>query len=106
MKRLARKFNKEQYERLHRVLTFREYFDLVVHKPSVAMLSHERVYRMIMSHGFETYEVNGEKKVRYNLFSDKLFGIEDSIAELVDYFRAGAERLDTRKRILLLHGPV
>lgn len=106
LKRLTKKFNKEQYEKLNKVVSFLLYLDMVIEKPSLAMLAHERVYKMIESHGSETYEINGEKKTRYKLFSDKLFGIDEPIAEMVDYFRSSAERLDTRKRILLFHGPV
>lgn len=105
-KRISSQYNKTQFEKLNRVISFREYLEEVVDNPKLVMLAHERMYRMIMSYGTEAYEVNGEKKVRYKLFSDKLFGIDDPLAEMVDYFRASAERLDTRKRILLFHGPV
>lgn len=105
-KRISKKYSKEQYEKLHRVVSFKKYLDMVIEKPSLAALAHERVYRMIMHYGAEPYEHNGEKKVRYKLFAGKLFGIEESLEQLVSYFRSSAERLDTRKRILLLHGPV
>jgi serine protein kinase len=35
-----------------------------------------------------------------------LFGIEESIAKIVEYFKSAAQRLEVRKRILLLMGPV
>src|SRR5687767_3504029 len=42
----------------------------------------------------------------YNFFSGELFGIEEPIARLVEYFKSAAQRLEVRKRILLLMGPV
>jgi serine protein kinase len=35
-----------------------------------------------------------------------LFGIEESIGKIVEYFKSAAQRLEVRKRILLLMGPV
>ena len=41
------------------------------------------------------------------LFSRELFGLEESLERLVEeYFHPAAKRLDVRKRILLLMGPV
>jgi len=43
---------------------------------------------------------------RYNFFAHELFGIEEPIARIVEYFKSAAQRLEVRKRILLLMGPV
>ena len=44
---------------------------------------------------------------QYNFFSNQLFGLEESLERLVEeYFHPAAKRLDVRKRILLLMGPV
>jgi hypothetical protein len=83
--------------------TFKEYFDLVVENPSTARLSHARLYDMLLAGGTETLP-NGDKK--YTFFADELFGIEKSLQQLVDYFASAARRLEVRKRILLLMGPV
>ena len=43
----------------------------------------------------------------YEFFSGQMFGLEDSLERLVEeYFHPAARRLDVRKRILLLMGPV
>jgi serine protein kinase len=42
----------------------------------------------------------------YNFFANELFGIEEPIARIVEYFKSAAQRLEVRKRILLLMGPV
>src|SRR5947208_1412567 len=83
--------------------SFKDYFDMVVERPQLARLSHARVYDMITSLGCET-KPNGEST--YNFFSEELFGIEKPLQQLVDYFASAAARLEVRKRILLLMGPV
>ncbi|MGE7604382.1 PrkA family serine protein kinase [Peribacillus sp. NPDC097675] len=83
--------------------TFAEYLDILKEKPLVAQSAHSRVYNMIRDAGIE--EVDGTKK--YNFFSGQLFGLEDSLERLIEeYFHPAAKRLDVRKRILLLMGPV
>jgi serine protein kinase len=58
---------------------------------------------MIESFGVE--EVGGHK--RYKFFEQEIFGLDRSIEKLVEeYFHSAARRLDVRKRILLLMGPV
>ncbi|MCL5047050.1 MAG: PrkA family serine protein kinase [Actinobacteria bacterium] len=77
--------------------------DLVTKNPSAAQLSHARIYNMILSHGVE--EVNGAK--RYKFFGKELFGLDKALERLVEeYFHSAARRLEVRKRILLLMGPV
>lgn len=83
--------------------TFAEYLEIVKEKPLVAQSAHSRVYNMIKDAGIE--EENGVK--RYNFFSGQLFGLEESLERLIEeYFHPAAKRLDVRKRILLLMGPV
>lgn len=106
LKSLSQKYSKELYEKLNESMSFPEYINKVIENPSIVALSHERVYNMVMSHGFETRVINGVEMNVYNFFKKDLYGIEDSIHNLMNYFRSSADRLDTRKRILLLHGPV
>src|SRR4051812_15974318 len=83
--------------------TFKEYFDLVLANQKIAKLSHARVFDMLMDQGVETLP-SGDR--RYDFFADELFGIERPLQQLVDYFASAARRLEVRKRILLLMGPV
>lgn len=83
--------------------TFAQYFEIVCKSPSVSHLSHERIYRMIMDAGVETTRT-GEP--RYKFFTQEIFGIEKPLQQIVDYFHSAAQRLEVRKRILLLMGPV
>jgi serine protein kinase len=83
--------------------TFAEYFEIATKKMEVARLSHERIYHMIMDAGVETTRT-GEP--HYNFFSEEIFGIEKPLQQIVDYFHSAAQRLEVRKRVLLLMGPV
>ncbi|MDI3328145.1 MAG: PrkA family serine protein kinase [Alicyclobacillaceae bacterium] len=83
--------------------TFLDYLELVRKNPRIAQSAHARIYHMIVSAGVETV---GEHK-RYKFFSDELFGLDEALERLVEeYFHPAAKRLDVRKRLLLLMGPV
>lgn len=87
--------------------SFRDYFELVSHNPRLAQLSHARLNDMIHAAGVErTGEGTRDETTRYNFFADELYGIEEPIARIVEYFKSAAQRLEVRKRILLLMGPV
>ena len=97
----------EEYRATERKLTwqgtFQDYLDLLKEQPTAAQLSHARIYEMIKSAGVE--EVNGVKK--YKFFSKEIFGVDKTLENLVEeYFHPAARRMDVRKRILLLMGPV
>ena len=77
--------------------------NIVKERPEVAQTAHSRVYNMIKSSGLK--EKDGKKL--YNFFGKEIFGLESAIERLVEeYFHPAARRLDVRKRILLLMGPV
>lgn len=87
--------------------TFRDYFELVTQNPRIAQLSHARLNDMIQAAGLERInEGTRDEVISYKFFSPELFGIEEPIARLVEYFKSAAQRLEVRKRILLLMGPV
>lgn len=83
--------------------TFQEYLQIVKERPWVCQLAHARIYNMIRDAGVE--EIDGVK--RYKFFASELFGLDKTLEKLVEeYFHPAARRLDVRKRILLLMGPV
>jgi serine protein kinase len=99
--------HRRERERLVWEGTFREYFELVTANQRLASLSHARICDMILAAGTEKIaEGTRDEVTRYNFFSNELFGIEESIAKIVEYFKSAAQRLEVRKRILLLMGPV
>lgn len=91
--------------------TMTDYMALVHENSKLAQSAPARVYDMIMQEG--TSEIGRPDKlphyedlVRYNFFSGEIFGIEEVLHDLVRFFRAGANRTETGKRILILVGPV
>lgn len=95
--------HREEEQRLKWEGTFRDYLDIIKENPLVAQSAHSRVYHMIKDSGIE--EENGVRT--YKFFDQELFGLEESLEKLVEeYFHPAAKRLDVRKRILLLMGPV
>lgn len=87
--------------------TFRDYFELVAQNPRIAQLSHARINDMVHAAGIERLNEGTQHEIlSYNFFANELFGIEEPIARIVEYFKSAAQRLEVRKRILLLMGPV
>lgn len=94
---------REEEQRLKWEGTFADYLEIIKENPLVAQSAHSRVFNMIKDSGIE--EEDGKKT--YSFFSRELFGLEESLERLVEeYFHPAAKRLDVRKRILLLMGPV
>ncbi|MDQ1522759.1 MAG: serine protein kinase [Pyrinomonadaceae bacterium] len=87
--------------------SFRDYFELVSQNPRLAQLSHARVNDMVHAAGIEKLnEGTRDEVARYKFFAQELYGIEEPLARIVEYFKSAAQRLEVRKRILLLMGPV
>src|SRR5690606_2324447 len=83
--------------------TFADYLQLLKDRKEVAQTAHSRIYEMIRSAGVE--EQDGRKV--YQFFNKESFGLEETIERLVEeYFHPAAKRLDVKKRVLLLMGPV
>jgi serine protein kinase len=98
---------RREHEALRWEGTFRDYFELVAQNPRIAQLSHARINDMVHAAGIERLNEGTQHEVlSYNFFANELFGIEEPIARIVEYFKSAAQRLEVRKRILLLMGPV
>ena len=98
---------RREHEALRWEGSFRDYFELVAQNPRIAQLSHARINDMVHAAGVERLNEGTQHEVlSYNFFSTELFGIEEPIARIVEYFKSAAQRLEVRKRILLLMGPV
>lgn len=80
-----------------------DYIKMVIENPRIHMGAHERVLRMIETSGIDRDE-NGEI-LNYRFFDKDLFGIEDSIEEIMSYLRAAATGSEVSRRILLMYGP-
>ena len=98
---------RREHEALRWEGTFRDYFELVAQNPRIAQLSHARINDMVHAAGIERLNEGTQHEVlSYKFFDAELFGIEEPIARIVEYFKSAAQRLEVRKRILLLMGPV
>jgi serine protein kinase len=98
---------RREHEALRWEGSFRDYFELVAQNPRIAQLSHARINDMVHAAGIERLNEGTQHEVlSYNFFATELFGIEEPIARIVEYFKSAAQRLEVRKRILLLMGPV
>jgi serine protein kinase len=98
---------RREHEALRWEGTFRDYFELVAQNPRIAQLSHARINDMVHAASIERLNEGTQHEVlSYNFFATELFGIEEPIARIVEYFKSAAQRLEVRKRILLLMGPV
>jgi len=58
---------------------------------------------MIESHGVSKCEDTGERS--YSFFESDLFGIDDSIKQVMEYLKAAAAGSEVSRRILLMYGP-
>ena len=83
--------------------TLRDYIGMVANKPSLNVSAHKRVLQMIESHGVSKCEDTGERS--YSFFESDLFGIDDSIKQVMEYLKAAAAGSEVSRRILLMYGP-
>src|SRR5574341_1650399 len=63
--------------------------------------SHQYIWDMMRAEGFE----NADGRLRCQLFEDELYGINETIERVVDYFKAAAAGSEVGRRLLLLLGP-
>jgi serine protein kinase len=82
--------------------TFRDYLSMVMKQPSLAQRAHARLYNMIQRTGVQA---DDEGKEHYAFFERDLFGIDEPLARVVEYFKAAAMGSDVGRRVLLLYGP-
>ena len=82
--------------------TFRDYLGMVIKQPSLAQRARARLYNMIKRTGVQ---VDDEAKEHYAFFEHDLFGIDEPLARVVEYFKAAAMGSDVGRRVLLLYGP-
>ena len=110
---LSKYSNREYYKDLVWTGSYKAYLDLVREDPLIVRNSHQRVYDMVVSPGFEDYTKFRQKMRRWKFFNDPvglgkdaIFGIDAELNEFVQLLKAAAEGYGVERRILLLHGPV
>ena len=99
------------FSKLHRSQkwegTFAEFLTSVVaaNPAATARSSHQYIWDMLRWHGHSQDESGGDSHKARALFSRELFGIDEPLSRVVDYFKAAAAGSDVGRRLLLLLGP-
>ncbi|MBI5649833.1 MAG: protein prkA [Chloroflexi bacterium] len=94
----TQRYNAEEWQG-----TLREYLALVRANPRVAQLAHARIFDMVRSQGVETDPLAGTEK--YLFFRNDLFGVDEALAQIMEYFKAASLGSDVGRRILMIYGP-
>ena len=102
-----------QYRDLHWMGSFDDYLKLVSANPAITANSFQKVHSMIMSYGTERYSLGGREYTRFKFFDDPLgggqdavFGLDDRLMKLVQFFESAAKGFGPQKRLFLMLGPV
>lgn len=95
---------------------FIEYLNLAKSNPSIAVLSHQRLYEIIISRGIEAVKTEENPRLRriygndiikkYSFFENDFFGIDKTIMKIVRYFHSAAMAGEEARQVLYLVGPV
>lgn len=99
------------FSKLHRAQrwegTFGDFLKSVLPANAAAMArtSHEYIWDMLRWHGRSAPAEAAESARARELFRRELFGIDEPLSRVVDYFKAAAAGSDVGRRLLLLLGP-
>src|SRR5579863_7133999 len=99
------------FSKLHRAQrwegTFGEYLAniLPANPGALARSSHEYIWDMLRWHGRNAPGDAPENARARELFKHELFGIDEPLSRVVDYFKAAAAGSDVGRRLLLMLGP-
>ncbi len=95
--------------------TFLDYLELLNKDPSIAKLSHKRLYDILSSHGVETLKDDNPRKHKlfggddvkiYRYFEEEFFGNERVISKIMRFLRSASLKGEESRQVLLLMGPV
>ena len=109
LERLASQFDRDTYRKLNEEMSLADYIERVYENPRLVRTAYQRLYDMIMSKGSRQFKRYRKTYTHYNFFDDldiPIYGLEETLEQLVKFVRGAAGGYGTEKRILLLHGPV
>lgn len=107
--KIAGKFDQQLFQKLNETMTFGQYVQKVYEQPLLARGAYQRLHDMIMAAGTSTFKRYRKTYVHYNFFDDPacpIFGLDETLQQIVKFIRGAAGGYGTEKRVLLLHGPV
>jgi serine protein kinase len=99
------------FSRLHRAQrwegTFGEFLATILPPNPAAMArsSHQYIWDMLRWHGRAAQADVPDNQRARELFKRELFGIDEPLSRVVDYFKAAAAGSDVGRRLLLMLGP-
>lgn len=108
----------DREERKHQQFsgTLLDYLAIVKENPKVVMLSHQRMYELLMSAGVDIVKTEEDPRLKrvygndtlrkYRFFGDQFFGIDKSIMKIMRYFHSSAMKGEESRQVLYLVGPV
>ena len=99
------------FSRLHRAQrwegTFGDFLSQILpaNPAALARSSHEYIWDMLRWHGRQVDPDASDSTAGRELFKRELFGIDEALSRVADYFKAAAAGSDVGRRLLLLLGP-
>src|SRR5690348_16514012 len=99
------------FSRLHRAQrwegTFGDFLKTILPQGPAALArsSHQYIWDMLRWHGQSANPEMSESQRARELFKRELYGIDEPLGRVVDYFKAAAAGSDVGRRLLLLLGP-
>jgi len=109
LKKLSAKFDREAFKKINEEMSFSQYLDLVYERPRLARTAYQYLYDMIVGDGCRKVERYRKTYIRYNFFENTdapVFGLDETLHQIVQFFKGAAGGYGPDRRVLLLHGPV
>lgn len=109
LQRLSSKFDREKFRKINEEMSFSDYLNLVYERPRLARTAYQYLYDMIVSKGSRKIERYRKTYIRYNFFESSempIFGLDETLHQIVQFFKGAAGGYGPDRRVLLLHGPV
>ena len=110
------KQDREERRHQHFSGTLLDYLAIVKEDPKVVMLSHKRMYELLIASGVDVIKTEEDPRLkriysndtlrRYRFFGDSFFGIDQSIMRIMRYFHSSAMKGEESRQVLYLVGPV
>jgi serine protein kinase len=110
------KQDREERKHQHFSGTLLDYLAIVKENPKIVMLSHQRMYELLMSAGVDIVKTEEDPRLKrvygndtlrkYRFFDDQFFGIDKSIMKIMRYFHSSAMKGEESRQVLYLVGPV
>jgi serine protein kinase len=109
LSKYAELYDRSEFLSLNEEMSFAEYVQRMKLNPLLARNAFQYVYDMVVSKGTSEFERYRKTYTKYHFFDDQeipIFGLEETLSNLVDFIHGAAGHYGTERRVLLLHGPV